>query len=154
MQRGAKFSPDRIYRYRLWRIWDNRKGIVLFIGLNPSTADENINDPTIRRCIGFAMGWGYSGMFMGNIFAFRNTYPEILKICNVDPLGAENDKELRAMNSEALQTVLCWGNDGLYKGRGDIVVNMFPDAYSFGYTKQGQPKHPLYLPKNAILVHT
>ena len=98
MERGAKFSLDRVYRYRLWRFWDKRKGIVLFIGLNPSTADEKVNDPTIRRCIGYAMDWGYGGMLMGNIFAYRNTYPETLKICGVDPIGIENDTELRAMN--------------------------------------------------------
>ena len=153
MERGAKFSPDRIYRYRLWRFWDRRKGLVLFIGLNPSTADENINDPTIRRCIGFAMDWGYGGMLMGNIFAFRNTYPETLKRCDIDPIGIENTTELYSMNSEANLTVLCWGNGGSYKGRGTVVsCEMFPNSWSFGYTKQGQPKHPLYLAKDTTLV--
>ena len=149
---GAKFSPDRVYRYRLWRIWDRQKGIVLFIGLNPSTADENVNDPTIRRCIRFAIDWGYGGMLMGNIFAYRNTYPETLKICNVDPIGIENDIELHAMNKETNQTVLCWGNGGIYKGRGLEVEKMFPDALTFGYTKQAQPFHPLYLAKDTVLM--
>lgn len=154
MEKGAKFSPDRVYRYRLWRFWDKRKGLVLFIGLNPSTADENVDDPTIRRCIGFAMDWGYGGLLFGNIFAYRNTYPEQLKTCDVDPVGVENDEELYAMNSEAKITILAWGNGGLYKGRGNIVsYEMFPNAYSLGYTKQGQPKHPLYLPKDALLLH-
>ncbi len=153
MERGAKFSLDRIYRYRLWRFWDKRKGLVLFIGLNPSTAGENVNDPTIRRCIGFAMDWGYGGMLMGNIFAYRNTYPETLKTCDVDPIGIENDTELYTMNSEAKRTVLCWGNGGIYKGRGNVVsCKMFPNALNFGFTKQGQPKHPLYLAKNTILM--
>lgn len=153
MERGAKFSPDKVYRYRLWRYWDRRKELVLFIGLNPSTADENIDDPTIRRCIGFAMDWGFGGMLMGNLFAFRNTYPETLKICTVDPIGIDNDMELHGMNLEAKLTVLCWGNGGLYKGRGREVELMFPSAYNLGYSKQGQPKHPLYLPKNTLLLH-
>lgn len=152
MNKGAKFSLDRVYRYRLWRIWDERKEVVLFIGLNPSTADENIDDPTITRCIGFARDWGYGGMFMGNLFAFRNTYPETLKICVVNPVGTENDTELRAMNSETKLTVLCWGNGGVYKDRGQEVEQMFPDVWSFGYTKQGQPRHPLYLAKDTVLV--
>jgi len=152
MENGARFSSDRIYRYRLWRIWDRRKGLVLFIGLNPSTADENVNDPTIRRCIGFAMNWSYGGMLMGNIFAYRNTYPETLKICKIDPVGEDNDGELHAMNTEAKSTVLCWGNGGVYRGRGNKVsCEMFPGARSFGYTKQGQPLHPLYLPKDKLL---
>lgn len=153
IQKGAKFSDDKIYRYRLWRFWDKRKGLVLFIGLNPSTADENVDDPTIRRCIGFASDWGYGGLLMGNIFAFRNTYPETLKLCTVDPIGVENDAELRAMNAEAKLTVLAWGNWGTYKDRGHEVERMFPNAWNLGYSKQGQPRHPLYLPKNAMLLH-
>lgn len=149
---GAKLSPDRLYRYRLWRIWDKSKPLILFIGLNPSTADEWVNDPTIRRCIGFAHDWGYGGMLFGNLFAYRNTYPEQLKICTVDPIGSDNDIELKAMNAEASKTILCWGNDGTYMGRGAIVMKMFPDAYCFGFTKQGQPKHPLYLPKTVSIM--
>lgn len=153
METGAIFSPDRIYRYRLWRFWDKRHGIVLFVGLNPSTADENFNDPTVRRCIGFARDWGYGGMYMGNIFAFRNTYPETLKICGVDPIGQENDAHLLAMAKEAKLTILACGNGGLYQGRGYVVEQMFPNAWSFGYTRQGMPKHPLYVPSDVILVH-
>lgn len=152
MEKGAKFSSDRVYRYRLWRIWDRMKGLVLFIGLNPSTADENIDDPTIRRCIGFVTNWGYGGLLMGNIFAFRNTYPETLKICTIDPIGSKNNTELCAMNSEAQLTVIAWGNWGVYRGRGKEVEQMFPDAYTLGCSKKGQPKHPLYLAGNTKLV--
>lgn len=151
MIKGAKFSPDKVYRYRLWRLWNSDKPLILFVGLNPSTADENVDDPTIRRCIRFAMLWGYGGMYFGNLFAYRNTYPEQLKICSVDPLGPDNDAELLDMKAGTLKAVLCWGNGGLFKGRGKEVEQMFPDAWSFGYTNQGQPKHPLYLPKSARL---
>ncbi len=153
LEKGAKLSSDRIYRYRLWRYWDLRKGLVLFIGLNPSTADEGVDDPTIRRCIGFAADWGYGGLLMGNIFAFRNTYPETLRRCTVDPVGIDNDRELRSMDSEAKLTVKAWGNGGVFQGRGRIVDQMFPAAWSFTYTKQGQPKHPLYVCKHEMLVH-
>ena len=70
LKSDAIFSPDRIHRYGLWRIWDDALPKVLFIGLNPSTADELKNDPTIRRCIGYAKDWGYGGYIMGNIYCF------------------------------------------------------------------------------------
>ena len=69
----ATFSDDRVHRYALWRIWDESLPKVLFIGLNPSTATETKNDPTIRRCMGYAKDWGYGGYIMGNIFAFRSS---------------------------------------------------------------------------------
>jgi hypothetical protein len=152
MGKGAKFSPDRIHRYRLWRIWNKNKAPALFIGLNPSTADENADDPTIRRCIGFASRWGFGGLLMGNIFAYRSTYPVDLRNPDIDPLGQENDAELCAMNAEAGLTILCWGNHGVFKNRGDAVLLMFPSARHFGFTKEMQPKHPLYLPKDAPLL--
>jgi len=71
----AKLSVCRKYRYALWRIWDKSKPIVLFISLNPSTADEKEDDPTIRRCIGFAKSWGYGGLCMANLFAYRTKSP-------------------------------------------------------------------------------
>lgn len=73
MQRGAEFSPCRRYRYVLWRTWDPAAGSVNFIGLNPSTADEQVDDPTIRCCIGFARDWGYGGLVMTNLFAIPAT---------------------------------------------------------------------------------
>ena len=71
----ALFSEDRIYRYALWRTWDESLPKALFIGLNPSTADEIQDDPTIRRCIRYSMDWGYGGYIMGNIFGYRSTDP-------------------------------------------------------------------------------
>ncbi len=73
MRTDAKLSDCRIYRYALWRIWDDAKPLVMFIGLNPSTADETEDDPTIRRCISFAQNWGYGGLYMANLFVFRAT---------------------------------------------------------------------------------
>ena len=86
----AKFSKDRIYRYALWRIWDDTLPKLLFIGLNPSTADEINDDPTMRRCIRFSKDLGYGGFIMGNIFAYRSTDPKKLKTIN-NPIGKRNN---------------------------------------------------------------
>lgn len=147
IDKGAELTSDRLYRYKLWRIWDNTKRPALFVGLNPSTADENIDDPTIRRCIDFAMQWGNGGLIMCNLFAYRATDPKELR-CIADPIGRDNDDYLLASHKEAGITVLAWGNGGLYLGRGDVVVKMLHGASRLKITKQGQPQHPLYLPKN------
>ena len=88
MKKNAKFSACRKYRYALWRTWDESKPYVMIIGLNPSTADENKNDPTITRCINFAKSWGYGGVCVTNLFAFRATVPSDMKTSN-DPIGTE-----------------------------------------------------------------
>ena len=120
ISKGATFSGDRLYRYKLWRIWDESKRPALFIGLNPSTADENIDDPTIRRCIDFAMQWGEGGLIMANLFAYRSTDPKELKGI-ADPVGRDNDEYLVDAHRKAGITVLAWGNGGSYLNRGDIV---------------------------------
>lgn len=79
MKKSAILSDDRKYRYSLSRVWDESKNKVMFIGLNPSTADETEDDPTIRRCINFAKSWGYVGLEMTNLFAFRATAPKDMK---------------------------------------------------------------------------
>ncbi|MCB0280523.1 MAG: DUF1643 domain-containing protein, partial [Calditrichaeota bacterium] len=83
---GARFSRDRRYRYALWRTWADGNDSVLFIGLNPSQADEKENDPTIRRCISFAQDWGFSGCIVVNLFAYCTAYPGELKTI-ADPIG-------------------------------------------------------------------
>ena len=79
MKSGAIFSSCRKYRYALWRNWDETKPCVMIIGLNPSTADENENDPTITRCINFAKSWGYGGVCVTNLFAYCATVPSDMK---------------------------------------------------------------------------
>ncbi len=148
---GAVFSPDRVYRYSLWRIWDRNKPIVLFILLNPSTADEVRLDPTLTRCKNFAMQWGYGGMLVGNIFALKSTNPKALYISN-DPIGPENDEYLLRMIRHAAMTVVGWGVHGSFLSRGDTVLKMIPYPYAFGLNEDGTPKHPLYLSKNAGLI--
>ena len=143
----AYFSEDRIHRYALWRIWDEKLPKVLFIGLNPSTATETKNDPTIRRCMGYAKGWGYGGYIMGNIFAFRSTDPSNLRKTN-DPIGSENNKWLKKLHDEADLSIAAWGTHGKYLDRGNAVLDLIPEIQCLRITKNGFPSHPLYLPKS------
>mgnify|MGYP001162362035 FL=1 len=143
----AFFSKDRKHRYALWRVWNNKLPKVLFIGLNPSTADEVKDDPTIRRCINYAKDWGYGGYIMGNIFAYRSTDPKNLKITN-DPIGIDNNSWLIKLHSEASLTIGAWGNHGKYLDRGEEVSNLIDNLYCLRITKEGHPSHPLYLPGN------
>ena len=147
--KGALFSQDRRYRYTLWRTWSEGDGHVLFIGLNPSTADETQDDPTVRRCIGFAKEWGFGGIYMLNLFAFRATMPKDLKKA-ADPVGPHNLGYLKTYCDPAGMNVACWGSHGRFMGQGQRVIDIMGDHLQcFGLTKNGQPKHPLYLPKTA-----
>ena len=141
---GAIFSPCRTWRYVLWRTWDKSQAPVMFIGLNPSTADESEDDPTIRRCIGFAKSWGYGGLLMLNIFAFRATLPEDMRKAD-DPVGPENNTYLKQYASEAGIVVAAWGCNGMHFNREPEVKEMIQPLYCLGVTQAGHPKHPLYL---------
>ncbi len=147
---GARFSRCRKYRYALWRQWDDGDdGFAMFVGLNPSTADESKNDPTVRRCIGYAMDWGYSGLIMTNIFAYRATLPPDMK-AQTDPVGPGNNKALTQLATEAKVVVAAWGIHGAYLQRGSAVRKMLPRLNVLRLTKDGHPCHPLYLPKTLI----
>ncbi len=146
MEKGAIFSPCRTWRYVLWRVWDDTLPKVAFIGLNPSTADETQDDPTIRRCIGYARAWGYGGIRMLNLFAFRATDPKDLKAAP-EPIGPENNWRLILWCESAQLRVAAWGAHGAYKSRGAEVRSMLwkLNLHHLGLTKDGNPKHPLYL---------
>ncbi len=154
MIKGAEFSEDREYRYVLWRTWDKGANHVTFIGLNPSTADETEDDPTIRRCIGFAKSWGFGGINMVNLFAFRATSPKEM-IAESCPIGIENDGYLQMYLEKHGPNVACWGNHGKHLDRGfDVICLLGKKNLSvFGLTSKGQPKHPLYLKKDSKLIH-
>ncbi len=144
MEKNAVFSSDRKYRYALWRIWDYTKPIVLFIGLNPSTADEEDDDRTIQKCIGFAKRWECGGLYMANLFAFKSTKPEgLLKAA--DPIGPENDEWIEKLLDESSFTVGVWGNHGTLLNRGEIFLEKVPNLYYLKINKTGHPAHPLYL---------
>lgn len=142
-------SPCRTYRYVLWREFGGLvgNGYVMFIGLNPSTADEIEDDPTIRRCIAFAKAWGYGALCMTNLFAFRATQPADMKAAT-DPIGPGNDAYLVELAQKAGVVVAAWGTDGAYMGRDQEVRILVPRLHFLRKTKDGHPGHPLYLPGN------
>ncbi len=144
---GATFSPCRKYRYTLFRNWHSLsdKGVVMFVGLNPSTADETNDDPTIRRCIGYAKNWGYSGIVMTNIFAYRATDPKDMKAIS-EPVGEENDQALKDQAARAGIVIAAWGAHGAHLARGEYVRALLPELHYLRLTKDGHPGHPLYLP--------
>lgn len=145
---SARFSADRTYRYTLKRQWFPSENFVMFIGLNPSTADETRNDPTVRRCIDFAQRWGFSGMVMMNLFAFRATAPRNMKQ-QTEPIGEKNDFYLLENALNAKKIVACWSQHGSHLERSAAVVALLRafDIYAFKLAGNGQPYHPLYLPK-------
>lgn len=143
MDAGAVFSDDRKYRYTLWRIWDETKPLVMFIGLNPSKANEVDLDPTVTRVRNFASDWGYGGFYMMNLFGIVGTDPEILKI-DPDPLG-DNDQWLGVIAAKCERIVFAWGAFKQAKQRREDVSKRFPGAYCLKKTKEGHPWHPLYV---------
>ena len=144
IEAGASFSPCRRYRYDLLRAW-GPEPFAMFIGLNPSTADEVNNDPTVRRCIRYARDWGYGGLIMTNIFAFRATDPKVMKACP-EPVGPGNDAALIRRAGQAGIVVAAWGTHGAHLERGAVVRNLLADLHCLRLTKDGHPSHPLYLP--------
>jgi hypothetical protein len=147
-KKGAEFSYCRNYRYVLYRIWSQDLPKISFIGLNPSTANEQSDDPTIRRVRSFARNWGYGGFYMLNIFAWVTAYPEELLKCP-DPV-AENDKWLKKIGDLSKDVLFAWGSFKEAKQRASVVIPMFPEALCFLKNKDGSPVHPLYQPLNRI----
>lgn len=161
MKRVCQFSPDRLYRYTLWREWGvgtlplleaaARKApdsYLMVIGLNPSTADETQDDPTIRRCIGYAKRWGFGALCMTNIFAWRETDPEKMKR-QQDPIGPENDDWIVRCAADAGMILAAWGKHGSHMGRATAVRKILPSAYCLKINQDGSPVHPLYQPSDA-----
>lgn len=147
---GATFSPCRTWRYALWRRWNDcpTERMCAFIGLNPSTADETINDPTVTRCATFAKTWGFDGFCMLNLFAFRATDPKVMK-ATADPVGPENDECLIRCLRIFGKIVAAWGTHAAYQNRHEAFLGIMkvecPYIFHLGMTKEGFPKHPLYL---------
>ncbi len=139
----AHLSPCRRYRYALWRSWDDSLPRVMFVGLNPSTADESLNDPTLVRCMNFARSWGYGGVTMANLFALRSTDPRYLRSC-ADPIGKQNNRWLKKLASEAGLIVAAWGNDGKLFERSTQVRKLLAELHCLAVNKSGEPAHPLY----------
>jgi len=144
MKNTAKLSECRKYRYALWRTWNDAKPTVMFIGLNPSTADETNDDATLIRCINFAKSWGYGGVSMANLFAFRTTDPEDMKAVK-DPIGLNNDDWLIKLANEAELVIGAWGDNGSFLNRSNQILDLIPNLHYLKLNKSGEPAHPLYL---------
>jgi hypothetical protein len=147
MKRDARFSGDRRYRYALWRKWDAGGRFVMFVCLNPSTADEEHDDATLARCISFAQSWGFGGLCLANLFAFVATKPKIL-FKQRNPVGDANDRFLCDLAEKSETVIAGWGNRGGYLQRDEAVRKILPHLHYLRLTKAGYPSHPLYLPKS------
>lgn len=150
--RAALFSPCERYRYGLARSWDDGSRYLTFIMLNPSTADETVNDPTIERLERRARQSGYHALGVINLFAWRATDPRELRSVD-DPVGPDNDSviawALEAMRDSPESVVCGWGPYGTLHGRDRRVRELLAahtlTAMALKVTKTGQPQHPLYL---------
>ena len=144
----AEFSDDEAYRYRLVRVWHPEGARALFVMLNPSTATETQNDPTVERCERRARALGFGSFAVANIFAFRATDPRVMRAAG-DPVGPGNDAAIVEMAWEADRIICAWGNHGLHLGRGAAVEHLLRGTglplYHLGLSKGGLPKHPLYI---------
>jgi hypothetical protein len=151
---GAVFDPRRKYRYLLWRKWDAELPKLCFVMLNPSTANEFQNDPTISRCVGFAQKWGFGSLEVVNAFALRATDSSELKLVK-DPVGGKlADRYIEEAVESSDKIVVAWGNTGTWMDRHLALNEMLrgSEVSCFGMTNQNQPKHPLYLPNDADLI--
>lgn len=160
----ATISTDGVYRYLLSRTWEPSAEPCGWIMLNPSTADADIDDPTIRRCMGFARSWGYGGIVVANLYAYRATNPDDLidaAGAGVDPVGSGNVDAILALFDTCRVVVCAWGSSFVTKRgwrlpRLDVegMALRYDDRALFclGRTKTGQPRHPLYVAGNQELV--
>lgn len=170
VQRAASITPDELYRYSLTRSWDpdpwvvERHRPVVFVGLNPSTADGKVDDPTIRRCVDFTRRWGRCHLTMINLFAYRATDPTELvdaRGAGIDVVGPLNDPVIIAAAAGASAVVAAWGSHRFAARRAEIALTLIdPERGSplsgtpvmcLGRNADGQPKHPLYLGRNTAL---
>ena len=148
----AVYSDCEAYRYLLTRVWDDALPRALFVMLNPSTATEVQNDPTVERCERRARALGFGAFRVTNIFAYRATDPRAMRAV-ADPVGPENDAAIRGSldwaGGAADRIVCAWGTHGAHLGRGAAVERLLResgrDLHHLGLTAAGAPKHPLYI---------
>ena len=157
-QSGALFSPCEKYRYRLWRRWDFSLSRACWIMLNPSTADAMKDDQTIRKCVEFTKRFGYGGIEVVNLFAWRATKPAALKRVS-DPIGPSNDAAIKnaadGVNRGGGIVICAWGRHfGKSKRRLrvlDILEEIGADPWVLQFNKDATPAHPLMLPYSSQL---
>jgi len=146
-EKSATISEDQKYRYELRRTWQQKTGLVCWVMLNPSTADADFDDPTIRRCMGYTAWWGYGGIIVVNLFALRSKDPQ--KLYNVDdPIGPENYHYIFQASWGSALTIAAWGIRGRYLKQNKKVLAQLTNSHYLALTKNGDPHHPLYLRKD------
>lgn len=155
VSKGAELSKDGMYRHTLWRFWEFNSKKVLWIMLNPSTADENNDDATIRRCINFTNSWGYSGLCVCNLFDFRAK--EIADMKMAEKPQRENNINVIVQTALRCDLVVCaWSNHGSYLGMDEKVkkalLNEGIELHYLKLNKTGSPSHPLYLKSDLVPV--
>lgn len=150
MHKGAILSSCKKHRLQLWREWDFNLPKVLFIMLNPSTADHEQDDPTLRRCIDFAKQWGYGGLYIGNLYSLRAADPKTLvKVSKFN--HRDNHKHIVSIAQQCQLVVCAWGNYPIIKKLGtplNILKQLNQKLHCIDLSKTGTPKHPLYLKKS------
>ncbi len=139
-----ELSSCEQYRYRLWQIWQPDTDTVAFIGLNPSAADANDKNPTFQRCLNYAKRWGFGGLYLVNLFAYRAATPHLLKQAHA-PIGPQNDATLDKISQHTQLQVAAWGNDGAFLERSVAVRQILPNLHALKINQSGEPAHPLYL---------
>lgn len=147
--KGAEFSECGKYRYKLWRIWDTKLPLVMCIGLNPSTANADKDDPTINNLRRALTTLGFGGFYMMNLFAWISSQPEALLVVP-DPVG-ENDSKLKEVEALCSEVIVCWGGFMQAEKRVKQVLPNYPNAKCFGKNKNGTPMHPLALMYNGTV---
>jgi len=159
LERDADLSPDGRFRYSLYRKLAVEGGeTITWVMLNPSTADASEDDPTVRRCMGFSAAWGFTHMYVVNVFAFRATSPDDMRAA-IDPHGPDNGQWIRKRThpSKVARVVFAWGVNAAHLGMAERMEKWIKGmrnneaCYTLGRTKAGFPKHPLFLAKTTEL---
>lgn len=152
---GALFSqPDRCFRYALWRTWRPSVDRLLFIGLNPSTANQYKDDPTVTRLVNLAKAWGFGSVFVGNLFSYVSSWPGDLEKSEAqEALGDLNDTALAEMRTLCNKVMVGWGDYGKpFNDRINRVLGIIgPPVYCIKTNRSGEPVHPLYQPASSRL---
>ena len=163
-RRTAYISKDQLYRYTLHRVWNMRIGSMVFVMMNPSTADYTKNDPTIRRCVNFARDHGLGGISVVNLFAWRATDPRKLNDAAIhDPIGPDNNyhiaQVLRVFRHFPDSRLVCaWGahkhpqKDAQVENIDRLATSLNIPQYCLGMTLEGAPRHPLFVPKKMRII--
>jgi hypothetical protein len=145
-EKGAVFSDCGKYRFMLWRVWDEFAPKVLFVCINPSKAGVCVDDPTVKRCIGFAKRAGYGGLYLVNLFGLVSTDPAGL-FANTNPTGnPDNDNYIHKAAAQCTNVIVAWGEDGSHLGRDHEIIRLlktwFPQILCLEKMVSGQPRHP------------